>query len=724
MGKKKITVIGGGLGAMTAVCQLMRQPNAADLYEIDIYQMGWRLGGKGASGVNPEKGHRVEEHGIHFWFGFYENAFMLMKEVYKGLDRPPHAPLSTFDKAFKPQPYMVFAEHVDSNWVDWRIDFPKLPGKVGDGVFNDPVAEIFTAAFNYIAMEFRKHFSGKNGGCLGGLLGKILGRQGRHTLKGPLEKIVQDMEKTIEKDVVHDIEKHLRVTGKLLADPKYHGPENLEAHLDNLDNLAKWIWDVLGELIHSDNLLRRLWTTIDFTLAFVRGMLKDGVVSVQNGKLVLDFTIINDHDYANWLVLHGMDAAYAREFPPVKSMYDGPFAFFRGNVQAPNVEAGTALNIFLRLAVTCKEDVMWRMQAGMGDTIFAPFYLWLQKLFPDNVRFHFFHKATHLQLAADKKTVEAIEFEQQVRLKPGLDHYDPLIPCKDGLLCWPSRPIYEQLDPAQAKALQKDHINLDSNWSGWTGGTPVIKRAGTDFHEVIIGASLASLPDFCSELIDQNPAWSVMLDKVGTVQTQAFQLWLTKTPEALGVDPQKILSCYVEPLDTFAEMNQVLAREEWTHLPKKPEYLAYVCGAFEDAGSIPPYKVTSFPENQQEEVFGNMKNFIEQRLRHILPGAFDASGNFDWSILVDADNGIGEARLRYQYWRANIDPSERYVFSLAGSSKYRLRTDESGFGNVFLTGDWIQNGFNIGFVEGAVISGILTARAVSGNGEIPIYVPW
>lgn len=320
--------------------------------------------------------------------------------------------------------------------------------------------------------------------------------------------------------------------------------------------------------------------------------------------------------------------------------------------------------------------------------------------------------------------MEAIAFEKQVRLKPGLDRYDPLIPCKDGLLCWPSRPVYEQPDPTQAKALQKDHINLDNNWSGWAGGEPVVKRAGTDFDEVVIGASLASLPDFCSELIDQNPAWSVMLDKVGTVQTQAFQLWLTKTPEELGVDPQKILSCYEEPLDTFAEMNQVLAREEWTHLPKKPEYLAYVCGAFEDAGSIPPYKVTSFPENQQEEVFGNMKNFIEQRLRHILPGAFDASGNFDWSILVDADNGIGEARLRYQYWRANIDPSERYVFSLAGSSKYRLRTDESGFSNVFLTGDWIQNGFNIGFVEGAVISGILTARAVSGNADIPIFVPW
>ncbi len=119
-----------------------------------------------------------------------------------------------------------------------------------------------------------------------------------------------------------------------------------------------------------------------------------------------------------------------------------------------------------------------------------------------------------------------------------------------------------------------------------------------------------------------------------------------------------------------------------------------------------------------------MNAFIEQKLRHILPGAFDDAGRFDWSILVDAENRSGDDRLLYQYFRANIDPSERYVFSLAGSSKYRLRTDESGFANVFLTGDWIQNGLNIGFVEGAAISGILTARAVSGNPNIPIFVPW
>ena len=723
MEKKKIAVIGGGLGAMSAVAHLMSQPGAAGKYDISIYQMGWRLGGKGASGVNQAMGHRVEEHGIHFWFGFYENAFALMRQVYGALDRPPTAPLATFDDAFKPQPFMVFAEPVDGRWVDWKVDFPNLPGKVGDGQFVDPVQDIFTAAFNYLAAEFRRHAAKHPKGCLGILGERLFGGRRRPKLNNPLEEIVQHLEKKIESDVVHDIEKHLRVTGQLLADPQYHGPANVQHHLENFAHLRKWIWDLLGDLVHRDNNLRRLWASIDFTLAFVRGMLADGVVGLRDGKLTLDFSVINHHDFKDWLVLHGMDAKYAFDFAAVRSMYDGPFAFFRGNAAAPNVEAGTALNIFLRLAFTSKEHVMWRMQAGMGDTIFAPIYQWLKKYFPENVHFHFFHKAVELHLNSDKTAVDAIDFEQQVRLRKDLEAYDPLIPV-NGLPCWPSEPLYHQIDPAQAKALQDNRISLENNWSGWSEGQSKTIRRGQDFDEVVIGASLASLPDFCSALINNNPAWSRMLDKVGTVQTQAFQLWLTKDPAELGADPQKILSCYVEPLDTFAEMNQVLEREQWRHLKERPKYLAYVCGAFEDAGDIPPYSITAFPDNQREEVFEHMKTYILRDLRHILPGAFDAAGNFDWNILVDAENRSGEERLRYQYWRANIDPSERYVFSLAGSSKHRLRTDQSGYNNVFLTGDWIQNGMNIGFVEGAVISGILTARAVSKNPDIPIFLPW
>ena len=52
--------------------------------------------------------------------------------------------------------------------------------------------------------------------------------------------------------------------------------------------------------------------------------------------------------------------------------------------------------------------------------------------------------------------------------------------------------------------------------------------------------------------------------------------------------------------------------------------------------------------------------------------------------------------------------------SVVGSTKYRLRTDQSGFGNLFLTGDWIKTGLNAGCVEAAVMAGMQTARAISG----------
>jgi hypothetical protein len=47
------------------------------------------------------------------------------------------------------------------------------------------------------------------------------------------------------------------------------------------------------------------------------------------------------------------------------------------------------------------------------------------------------------------------------------------------------------------------------------------------------------------------------------------------------------------------------------------------------------------------------------------------------------------------------------------NNQYRLRTDQSGFSNLFLTGDWIK-GINAGCVEAAVMAGMQTSRAISG----------
>jgi uncharacterized protein with NAD-binding domain and iron-sulfur cluster len=75
------------------------------------------------------------------------------------------------------------------------------------------------------------------------------------------------------------------------------------------------------------------------------------------------------------------------------------------------------------------------------------------------------------------------------------------------------------------------------------------------------------------------------------------------------------------------------------------------------------------------------------------------------------------ARFDRQYWRANVDPSERYVLSVSGSSRYRPASDGSGYANLYLAGDWLRTGLDSGCVEAAVMGGMQASRALSGYPE-------
>ena len=79
--RKRVVVLGGGAGAMAAAYALSG-PGWQKRYEsITVYQRGWRLGGKGASGRGVRD--RIEEHGLHLWFGFYRNAFAMLDACYR-----------------------------------------------------------------------------------------------------------------------------------------------------------------------------------------------------------------------------------------------------------------------------------------------------------------------------------------------------------------------------------------------------------------------------------------------------------------------------------------------------------------------------------------------------------------------------------------------------------------------------------------------------------------
>jgi hypothetical protein len=90
-----------------------------------------------------------------------------------------------------------------------------------------------------------------------------------------------------------------------------------------------------------------------------------------------------------------------------------------------------------------------------------------------------------------------------------------------------------------------------------------------------------------------------------------------------------------------------------------------------------------------------------------------------WNDLIAPDDLKGSARFDAQYWRANVDPIERYVLSLPKTNQFRLKADQSGFDRLILTGNWIDTGFNLACIESAAIAGMQAARALTGE---PVYI--
>ena len=134
-GRRRVAILGGGMAGLSAAWRLSEPGWRDDLESITVYQRGWRLGGKGASsrGANG----RIEEHGLHIWLGYYENAFRLLRECYEELDRPrsaPGVPIATWRDALIPAPVVGLFERHGDRWAPWVGEFAandEAPGEPG-----------------------------------------------------------------------------------------------------------------------------------------------------------------------------------------------------------------------------------------------------------------------------------------------------------------------------------------------------------------------------------------------------------------------------------------------------------------------------------------------------------------------------------------------------------------------------------------------------------------
>ena len=201
---------------------------------------------------------------------------------------------------------------------------------------------------------------------------------------------------------------------------------------------------------------------------------------------------------------------------------------------------------------------------------------------------------------------------------------------------------------------------------------------------------------------------------IGRIASVQLQLWTDVARENLMLDSyNEFLDPNRDNVDhVIGNMDANLKVEDWKSLGMNPRGCTHFVFFKKDKEEIPPSNYTWFPHQCKEKAKKFVKSRIENSFENCLPNAYK-NGNFKWEILTDPENRTGTDRLDAQYICVNIDPSDLYTQILTNTSKYRIRTDGTGFDNIYFTGDWIQNGLNIG-IEIAVTAGLLTSKAISG----------
>jgi uncharacterized protein with NAD-binding domain and iron-sulfur cluster len=202
-----------------------------------------------------------------------------------------------------------------------------------------------------------------------------------------------------------------------------------------------------------------------------------------------------------------------------------------------------------------------------------------------------------------------------------------------------------------------------------------------------------------------------MCANLGTVATQAVQLWMREPEPELGWDvPGSTMSAFAEPLQTWASMPQVLPLEDWPEWDR-PRTLAYFCSTLKmpPGEEIDADRAAAHSESVRRGAIEAMRTDLAELLPHAV-----ADGDFRWELLCGAGGRSDESAMDTQFWTANVDPSELYVQSLPGTDRYRMRSDESGYENLYLAGDWTRNGIDAGCIEAAVLSGLKAGNALRG----------
>lgn len=688
-GKPTIHILGGGPSGLSAAFHLTSpkfNPEWADRYDVVVHQLGWRLGGKGATGRNADMGNRIEEHGIHLFGNMYGNSMHMMQAAHEELGE------GDITTEFEPSNAQLVSAFHNGGWVGLGGTLPHNSGKPWER----------DSAIASIAHLFESLKSA----ALGILSGQVLARPGM----GPQEPV----DDTIRLEAMADF----TFTG--LLDGISAGIAAVLHHDDHhsaievlLKHLMESIEDLEEQLEHENDAVADLayWIAIqlDLLVACIRGTIDDEV-------FINGIDSIDDYGYRDWLKKHGCSERTLASALP-QAIPNTCMSYPMGDTTGLPTMAASAYLTFILRQLMAPGDAAYFFRVSTGETIILPLYKTLQQR---GVRFEFFRKITNLVPSDDHTTIKAIEYEQQTTTING--PYNPIRVLDDDQEVWPDRPDYTQL--TDGDVWERDGINPESWWAPWTGTAQTLELGPED--KVVVALPPAAQAIVCKQAAELKPGWKTMLAEVRSTPTGALQLWTTKTTEELGWPALEgtnrwIGPTFLPPLFAVGEFTASIPYETWPD-HNKPKGLLYFCGALQLPDPIPGFDDHGFPARIKEQVFGQAAQLM-MSLGGLLPNG-SQGGPYPQAIDANVlycggdDSATGINRMRQQYYRANIDPNERYTLSEPGKLKHRLKSWQSGYQNVALSSDAIYTGFNIGSFEGSVMSGMLASATLTSSPTI------
>jgi uncharacterized protein with NAD-binding domain and iron-sulfur cluster len=662
--KTRVAILGGGPGGIAAAFWLTATPALRARYEVTVHTLGWRLGGKCASGRNMALGGRIEEHGLHVLMGCYQSAFRTIRACYAEWQPSPASPFKVWTDAVMPQ-WKVAAEQQNPGpgtpqWAPWNFELPELPGEPGDAeAIPDPGLQIERMAASLQAMLDAQ---------LDPATAAALDYDAALTL---LRRVATSAPSQLAEGAGFARQALEQLAARVRARIPNAGLAATSGPSTSTSSAAAW--DAAG---FPDPLSRRL---ILADLALSAGI---GWIADLCGRGDAGYDALNAQDFRAWLGGHGATKA-TLDSAPLRALYDLTFAYRDGDgssLDNGSLAAGVTFRFAMDLALGYRHAPFWKMNAGTGDALFTPLY---QVLVARGVRIEFFHRVSAVELTPDRSRIGSIRIDRQAAIAGG--DYRPFV-VVGGLDCWPDQPLWQQL--ADGEALRAQGVDFEAAHDT-TVAQSIDLLLGRDFDLVVLAVPPDVIRQVAPQLGSADAQWRTMIEQSASVATEAFQLWLAPGFANLGwTSDATIVSAYAERFDSWADMSQQLPREAWP-AANAPRAIEYFCGCLPES---------ALPADPRQDA----QAWLAASIAGLWPAVAEPGGTLLPGTVISA------------YYRANEDGSERYVQTPAGSVQYRLPPGPPRFGNLYLAGDWTLTRFSGGCFESAIESGCLAATAITG----------